>query len=160
MSKRKSNITLEDVGGFYLNDEKVYQLEEFKPEPQVTMLNFADSDKIEGSLSSFADFVRLKPEKPRARKVEKPVSETKSHKTRRDKGTQHKKTDKSLIPLEIHTSANGQETIVRIGKQEGKGQTLRGAVEDVLKVFNGNIPDFLSVEDKKTLQDILDSKGG
>ena len=66
MSKRKLNITVEDIGTYYQKDGRVYLLAEFKPEPEVTMLSLSGGQEvIKKPLSHFTDFVRLKPEKPR-----------------------------------------------------------------------------------------------
>ena len=66
MSKRKPNITVDDIGTYYQKGGEVYLLEGFKPEPEVTMLKLSGGQEvIKKPLSHFTDFVRLNPEKPR-----------------------------------------------------------------------------------------------
>ena len=67
--RRKSNITTEDIGKWYTDGTDVWKLEEFIPEPQVSMSKVASPDEIKkGNLSEFKDFRRLLPERePRKR---------------------------------------------------------------------------------------------
>lgn len=72
--RRKPNITTEDVGRWYTDGTDVWKLDDFIPEPQVSMSkvaslgNDAQAHEVKkGNLSEFKDFRRLIPE-PETRK--------------------------------------------------------------------------------------------
>ncbi len=73
--RRKSNITIEDIGGWFTDGTDVWKLDVFIPEPQVSMSKVASMEGDpqaheikEGSPSDFKDFRRLIPEpEPRKR---------------------------------------------------------------------------------------------
>jgi hypothetical protein len=67
--RRKLNITVEDIGKWYTDGIDVWKLEEFIPEPQVSMSKVSSvGDVKKGYLSDFKDFRRLIPEpEPRKR---------------------------------------------------------------------------------------------
>ena len=75
--RRKSNITSEDIGRWYTDGMDVWKLDDFIPEPQVTMSKVASLENDpqaheikKGNLSDFMDFRRLIPE-PESRKHQK-----------------------------------------------------------------------------------------
>jgi hypothetical protein len=72
--RRKPNITTEDIGRWYTDGTDVWKLEDFIPEPQVSMSRVATTggdpqahEIKKGYLSEFSDFRRLIPE-PESRK--------------------------------------------------------------------------------------------
>lgn len=73
--RRKPNITIEDIGRWYTDGTDVWKLDDFIPEPQVSMSKVASSENDpqvheikKGNLSEFIDFRRLIPEpEPRKR---------------------------------------------------------------------------------------------
>jgi hypothetical protein len=73
--RRKSNITSEDIGRWYTDGTDVWRLDDFIPEPQVSMSKVASLENDpqaheikKGYLSEFKDFRRLIPEpEPRKR---------------------------------------------------------------------------------------------
>ena len=76
--RRKSNITTEDIGRWYTDGTDVWKLDDFIPEPQVTMSRVASlgSDPQaheikKGNLSDFKEFRRLIPETERGRRPRK-----------------------------------------------------------------------------------------
>ena len=76
--KSKPNITVADIGKYYTSDgNDVWQLEDFKTEPQVRMVSYLDRRLWEGNLSEFKDVIRLLPE----------TEPVKARKTRKDKKT-------------------------------------------------------------------------
>ena len=81
MSKRKANITPEDIGGYYQDTEgQIWQLEECETEPSATM-KLVNAVLFEVKpISEFKDFIRLKPVVSRTKKV----AEVKTRKTRSD----------------------------------------------------------------------------
>ncbi len=67
--RRKPNITTEDIGRWYTDGSDVWKLDEFIPEPQVSMSKVASMggdpqahEIKKGYLSEFSDFCRLIPE--------------------------------------------------------------------------------------------------
>lgn len=70
--RRKPNITTEDIGKWYTDGTDVWKLEDFIPEPQVSMSKVASADEIKkGYLSDFKDFRRLVPEPEHRRRLRK-----------------------------------------------------------------------------------------
>jgi hypothetical protein len=76
--RRKSNITTEDIGGWYTDGTDVWRLDVFIPEPQVSMSKVASlegdpqSHEIKkGSPADFKDFRRLIPEPERRKRLKK-----------------------------------------------------------------------------------------
>lgn len=79
VQRRKPNITTEDIGRWYTDGTDVWKLDEFIPEPQVSMSKVASMggdpqahEVKKGYLSEFSDFRRLIPEpEPRSRPKKK-----------------------------------------------------------------------------------------
>ena len=85
MTRKRANVTQADVGSLYLYNGRVYRLTECATEPTATMLPIAGNEELlVKPISEFADFVRLKPERP----IPKPPV---PRKTRSDKGTHREK---------------------------------------------------------------------
>ena len=85
--KRKANITPNDVNTFYIDDnENIYRLTRCDMEPLACMLSVSKGGLLEKPISEFANFIRLKPERP--------ITELpKPRKPRADKGKTHKKNE-------------------------------------------------------------------
>src|SRR3990167_2076683 len=168
MSKRKTNITPEDIRGYYQDSEgRIRKLVACEYEPHATMKTIVDGVGLEETkpISGFKDFVRLKPVVPRTRKV----AEIKTRETRSDAGTHHKSqqkteseiADKRKENLIIHTPTGiGDDTnyIVsiagsRVTSPESAG--LRAAIVTALAEFGGEIPDCLSADKRELLQNVL-----
>ena len=70
--RRKSNITVSDIGKWYTDGTDIWILDSFIPEPQVSMVKIAsetmDAEKCrKGAISDFQIFRRLIPEPIRKR---------------------------------------------------------------------------------------------
>ena len=155
MSKRKTNITPEDIRGYYQDSEgRIRQLVACEYEPHATMKTIVDGVGLEETkpISGFKDFVRLKPVVPRTRKVAGSADKTKG-----DTYVEFKRKENLIIhtPTGIGDDTNYIVSIAgsRVTSPESAG--LRAAIVTALAEFGGEIPDCLSADKRELLQNVL-----
>lgn len=118
MTKKKPNITPADVDTLYIDSsEKVYRLISCESEPHATMSLIADGDVLEKPISEFANFIRLKPERP----IVKPAT---PRKPRSDKGIPRERKSKPEPVVTASEIAEALEPVTEKIKKRRKTQDV------------------------------------
>lgn len=165
MTKKKANVTPNDVGRLYIGDDGiVYRLTSCDIEPIAVMEIVGKEGKDLGLLrpiSEFADFVRLKPERPIVKPPtpRKPRSDRGTHRGREAEAEAHTHGSIDISTFKMKTDKDGYT--LSLGDVSVVALTLKEGVRDLFashgidQEYVESSPDS---EGKQHLLDIL--KGG